>query len=93
MFESILIDGQPYFITCNHKTSKLGIRGEISEKFRILSPAEPSDYSYPPYEFASEKELLLDYSAAKKENSAQQSMGIDPGFGSSPFWNCSHSIQ
>jgi len=24
---------------------------------------------------------------------AQQSMGIDPGFGSSPFWNCSHSIQ
>ena len=40
----------------------------ISEKFRILNPAEPSDYSYPPYEFESKEELEHIYSAAKKEN-------------------------
>jgi hypothetical protein len=68
LYESVLIGGQPCFITYNHTTSKLDLCPGISEKFRILYPAEPSDYSYPPYEFESKEEIELVYSAAKKEN-------------------------
>jgi hypothetical protein len=68
LYESVLIGGQPCFITYNHTTSKVEIYPGISEKFRILYPAEPSDYSYPPYEFESEQELEIACSAAKKEN-------------------------
>ena len=67
-YESILIAGQPFFLTYNHTTGKLEAYPEIIEKFRILRPAEHSDYSYPPYEFGSREELELVCSAAKKEN-------------------------
>jgi hypothetical protein len=68
LYESVLIGGQPYFICYNSATNKIEIHDEIREKFRIILPAEPSDYSYPPYEFSDEESLLLTYSAAKKEN-------------------------
>ena len=68
LYEAVLIDGQPCFITYNHTSSKLSICPGITEKFRILYPAEPSEYSYPPYEFDSKEELERVYSAAKKEN-------------------------
>lgn len=59
LYESILIAGQPFFITYNHASGKVEVYPEIIEKFRILRPAEPSDYSYPPYEFGSREELEL----------------------------------
>ena len=68
LYESVLICGQPCFITYNHKSSKVEIYPGIQQKFRILYPAEPSDYSYPPYEFASREELERVCSAANKEN-------------------------
>ena len=68
LYESVLIGGQPCFITYNHTTNKVKIYPGITEKFRILYPAEPSDYSYPPYEFDSKEELELVHSAADKEN-------------------------
>ena len=68
LYESVLIGGQPCFITYNHTTSKVEIYPGIQEKFRILYPAEPSDYSYPPYEFESKEELERVYLAANKEN-------------------------
>lgn len=68
LYESALIGGQPCFITYNHTTSKVKIWQEITEKFRVLQPAEPSDYSYPPYEFDNAESLLHTYAEAKKEN-------------------------
>ena len=68
LYESVLIGGQPCFITYNHNTSKVEICPGIQEKFRILYPAEPSDYSYPPYEFDTKEELELVYLAANKQN-------------------------
>ena len=68
LYESVLIGGQPCFITYNHATSKVEIYPGIQEEFRILYPAEPSEYSYPPYEFESKEELEFVCSAAKKEN-------------------------
>ena len=68
LYESVLIGGQPCFVTYNNTTSKVEVYPGITEKFRILYPAEPSDYSYPPYEFESKAELERVYSSAKKEN-------------------------
>ena len=68
MYESVLIAGQPCFITYNHKSGKVEIYPGIQEKFRILKPAEPSEYSYPPYEFESIGELERVCLAASKEN-------------------------
>lgn len=68
LYESVLIGGQPCFVTYNNTTSKVEVYPGITEKFRILYPAEPSDYSYPPYEFESKAGLERVYSSAKKEN-------------------------
>ena len=46
LYESVLIGGQPCFLTYNHTTSKLNLCPGISEKFRILYAAEPSDYQF-----------------------------------------------
>ena len=68
LYESVLIGGQPFFVTYNHTTCKIDVYPEMVEKFRKLCPAEPSEYSYPPYEFGSREELERVYLAATKEN-------------------------
>ena len=68
LYESVLIGGEPCFITYNPTNGKLDICLGISEQFRILNPAEPSDISYPPYEFESIEELERVCLAANKEN-------------------------
>src|SRR4051812_6696150 len=61
LYESVLVGGQPCFITYDDTTSKVKIWQKITEKFRILQPAEPSHYSYPPYEFDNAQLLLQTY--------------------------------
>ena len=67
LYESILFGGQRCFITYNHTSSKVEVYPEIPEKFRILYPAEPGNYSYPPYEFGSREELERVYLARKRK--------------------------
>ena len=68
LYESVLIGDQPCFITYNHASKKVKIYPGITEKFRVLHPAEPSDYSYPPYEFDNPQDLKRVFSGPKKEN-------------------------
>lgn len=68
LYEAVLIEGKPYFITYNQNTNNVDICGEIEEPFRILRPPGPADYSYLPYQFTDKKELVTTFLDAKKQD-------------------------
>jgi hypothetical protein len=68
LFEAIIFKGQPCFVYYDAKIDNVQIVKEIGEPFRILQAPEPSEYSYPPYEFKDEDELLLTFLEAKEQN-------------------------
>jgi hypothetical protein len=63
-----MLDGQRYFISHNEQTKNIDCTQEIGERFRILRPPEPAEYSYPPYEFKNKAELVLTYLEVRKYN-------------------------
>src|SRR5262245_34749741 len=68
LHESVIIDGKPQFIWFNHEKNKPEILHELGEEFRILVPAVPTDYSYIPYSFKDDTDILNTFQAAQKEN-------------------------
>jgi hypothetical protein len=67
LFESVLVGGRPAFLLCNHLTNKIEANLEIDDDFRILCPPQPGEYSYPPYAFKDEIDILNTFKAAKGE--------------------------
>ena len=61
LFEAIILQGEPYFVTwypdygIDNKT--LDIKPYIEETTRIIKPPSSEEYPYTPYEFADQEEL------------------------------------
>ena len=68
LYEVILLGGKPYFLYHNELKNNVNCTEEIAEPFRILQAPGPTEYSYSPYEFKNEEELILTYLQARKEN-------------------------
>jgi hypothetical protein len=68
LYEAITLAGKSCFLYHNARINNVGCVEEIAEPFRILVPPQPNEYSYPPYEFKDEKDLLLTYLEARKQN-------------------------
>lgn len=68
LYESILVEGEPFFISINNDNSD-GVEAvsSIEEKTRILKPPALEEYLHNPYEFLSSEELEHFITKAKKE--------------------------
>lgn len=68
LIESILLSGKPCFIRHNPIIDNVEAFEEYGEPFRILVPPQPAEYSYETYSFKDEKDLVVTYLEAKKQN-------------------------
>ncbi|MGE5634190.1 MAG: hypothetical protein ACM3VV_03080 [Deltaproteobacteria bacterium] len=57
LYESILINGLPFFIKYSNITKQIEQVENIPENTRILRPPEIEEYPYTPYEFSSLEEI------------------------------------
>ncbi len=64
LYEAIILQGQPYFVTWFDNKESIKIVPIIEESTRILRPPNIEEYPYTPYEFADEGELRDYFSRA-----------------------------
>ena len=57
LYEAIIVDGIPYFLTFNSTINGIELVSHIEEKDRIIFPPEINDYPYEPYEFRDKEEI------------------------------------
>ena len=68
LYEAVLIGDKPYFITHKPSIDNVEATEEYGEPFRILVSLQPTEYSYEPYTFKDEEDLVLTYLQVKKHN-------------------------
>ena len=57
LYEAIIVQGEPYFITWSEIKNKFTSKPQIEETTRIIRPPSAEEYPYTPYEFVNEAEL------------------------------------
>ena len=57
LYEAIIVQGEPHFITWSESKNKFTSKPEIEEATRIIRPPSAEVYPYTPYEFVDEEEL------------------------------------
>jgi hypothetical protein len=69
LFEAVLVQGKPYFITVSNEnnTKEFELVSKIEESTRILIPPSIEEYLHEPYEFKSQAEIESYIKKAEKE--------------------------
>ena len=57
LYEAIIVQGEPHFITWSESKNKFTSKPQIEEATRIIRPPSAEEYPYTPYEFADGAEL------------------------------------
>ena len=57
LYEAIILQGQPCFVTWSQYHDSKKIKEYVEEATRIIRPPTAEEYPYTPYEFADEQEL------------------------------------
>jgi len=57
LYEAIIVQGEPHFITWSESKNKFTSKPEIGEATRIIRPPSAEEYPYTPYEFVDVEEL------------------------------------
>jgi hypothetical protein len=68
LYEAVIIDGKPYFLTYNRNHKKIKFAEHIEENGRVIEPPEKEEYPYEAYEFTDEKEIENYFKEALDEN-------------------------
>jgi hypothetical protein len=57
LYEAIIVQGEPHFITWSESKNKFTSKPQIEEATRIIKPPSAEEYPYTPYEFVDVQEL------------------------------------
>jgi hypothetical protein len=57
LYEAIILDGEPCFVTWDNYANTIKIKDSIEETTMIIRPPSAEEYPYTPYEFADQDEL------------------------------------
>jgi hypothetical protein len=70
LYEAVLVNGEPYFVTLDHSIENINLKlvSSIEEPSRILLPPTIDEYLSEAYEFQSQEEIDSYIEKAKKEN-------------------------
>lgn len=80
LYEAIILQGEPRFVTWFQHNGTKAIKENIEETTRVIRPPNAEEYPYTPYEFADESELNDYFSRANTINSRAELYQIAKGF-------------
>lgn len=80
LYEAIIIQGEPRFVTWDQYTNAIKIKDCIEEATRVISPPSTEEYPYTPYDLADEEELNDYFSRANAIVSLDALYHVAKGF-------------